>query len=77
MVDSQAILAALATVPETQLFLIRLSWQLVDKEGRMDYDKVVKRQLEVNLAAAEAEAYVQATRSAVEALRGIPARSLE
>ena len=77
MASRDRVLAALATVPETRLRLIELAWDLVDKEGRMDHDKVVKRQPEVNLAAAEAEAYVQATRSAVEALRGIPARSLE
>ncbi|MDP3062708.1 MAG: hypothetical protein Q8O40_05805 [Chloroflexota bacterium] len=75
MARRDRVLAALATVPETRLRLIDLSWELVDREGRMDHDKVVERQPEVNLAVAEAEAYVQATRSAVEALRGIQARS--
>lgn len=74
--DADRVIRALTTVPEKRLRLIELVRQLVGPDGMVDHDKATEMAPEVNLAVAEATAYVQATARAMNALRQIPARKL-
>ena len=74
--DADRVIRALATVPEKSLRLIELINQLVGPDGQVDYTKAAEMAPEVNLAVAEASAYVQGTARATLALRRIPARKL-
>ena len=72
--DIERVIHALSTVPEKSLLIVEISNEVTDKKGALDYDKLIDRQREVNLAVAEAKAYVQATQKAVQALKNMPAR---
>ena len=56
-------------VPEKRLRVFELAAELLDEQGELDPEAAAARQPEVNLAIAEAETYVRATRQAVAALR--------
>lgn len=64
----------LRTVPEKRLLVFELAAELLDERGELDFEATAARQLEVNLAVAEAEGYARATRQAVEALRRLTPR---
>ena len=72
--DIERVIHALNTVPEKSLLIVEIANEVTDKKGALDYDKLIDRQREVNLAVVEAKAYVQATQKAVEALKNLPAR---
>src|ERR1700730_14750703 len=55
-------------VPEKQLRVFPLAAELIGENGEIDVDATALRQPEVNLALAEVEGYVRATRQATEAL---------
>ena len=68
------VLAILRRVPEKRLRVFELAVALLDAHGELDVDAAAAREPEVNLAAAEAEAYARATHLALGALRRLPAR---
>lgn len=68
------VIAVLRRVPEKRLHVFELAAELLDGNGELDLDATAARQPEINLAIAETEAYVRATRQAVEALRRLPPR---
>lgn len=70
--DLDKVIQALRTVPEKKLRIIELTWKLVDKKGNVDFEKVADKQRDVNLAVAEAQAYVKQTDQAKNALRKVP-----
>jgi len=61
-------------VPEKSLLIVEIANQVATKGGELDYDMLIDRQREVNLAVAEAKAYSQATQKAIRALSELPAR---
>ena len=69
--DRPDIVAILRRVPDKRLAVFDLAAELVDADGELDAEAAATRQPEINLAIAEAETYVRATRPAVEALRHI------
>jgi len=72
--DIDRVVHALETVPEKKLLIIEIANESVTKKGELDYDKLIGKQREVNLAVAEAKAYSQATQRAIHALSDLPAR---
>jgi len=72
--DIERVIHALKTVPEKSLLIIEIANEVTDKKGSLDYNKLMEGQREVNLAVAEAKAYVQATQKAAQALKEVPAR---
>lgn len=72
--DIERVVHALKTVPEKSLLIVEIANEVTDKKGALDFDKLIDQQREVNLAVAEAKAYVQATQKAVQALNNVPAR---
>ena len=68
------VVSILRQVPEKRLRVFELAAELLDKRGELDFEATAARQLEVNLAVAEAEGYTRATRQAVEALRRLTPR---
>ena len=64
----------LCAVPEKRLRVFELAAELLDARGELDFEATAARQLEVNLAVAEAEGYARATRQSVEALRRLTPR---
>ena len=74
--DDDRVIQALATVPEKSLRIIELTRELVGPDGQVDYNKASERAPEINLAVAEAEAYVRGTARAIKALQKIPARKV-
>lgn len=72
--DIDKVVRALKTLPETKLLIIEIANESVTKKGELDYDKLIGKQREVNLAVAEAKAYSQATQRAIRALSDLPAR---
>jgi len=60
------IIEALRKVPAKHLKIIELVNRVTDRKGKINFDLVDKKAL--NLARAEAEGYVKATQSAVNAL---------
>ena len=68
------VVAILRRVPEKQLRVFELAAELIGENGEIDVDATALRQPEVNLALAEVEGYVRATRQATEALMNLPAR---
>ena len=68
------VVAILRRVPEKQLRVFELAAELIGENGEIDVDATALRQPEVNLALAEVEWYVRATRQATEALMHLPAR---
>lgn len=72
--DIEKVVRALKTVPEKKLLIIEIANDVVTEKGDLDYDKLIDKQREVNLAIAEAKAYSQATQRAIRALADLPAR---
>lgn len=68
------IVAILRRVPEKHLRVFELASELLDEHGEVDIEAAASRQPEVNLALAEVEGYVRATRQATEALAKLPPR---
>ena len=71
---SPDIAAILCRVPEKHLKVFELASELIDEHGEVDVEAAAIRQPEVNLALAEIEGYVRATRQVTEALVKLPAR---
>lgn len=72
--DIERVVRVLKTVPEKSLLIIEIANEVSTKKGEIDYDKLIDRQREVNLAVAEAKAYSQATQRAIKTLADLPAR---
>jgi PRTRC genetic system protein C len=68
------VVATLRRVPEKRLRVFDLASELLDARGEVDVEAAALRQPEVNLALAEVEGYVRATRQATEALLKLPPR---
>lgn len=68
------VVSALAKVPEKHLLIIELVNEIPIKYGALDYDEVARRQLEINLAIAEAKSYGTHTLQAVDALIRLQSR---
>ena len=62
------VVGILRRVPEKRLRVFELAAELLDEHGEVDVEAAARRQPEVNLALAEVEGYVRATRQASEAL---------
>ena len=71
---SPDIVAILRSVPEKHLKVFELASELIDAHGEVDVEAAALRQPEVNLALAEVDGYVRATRQATEALTKLPPR---
>ncbi|MBN1690422.1 MAG: hypothetical protein JW901_05330 [Dehalococcoidia bacterium] len=69
---TKRLVAALRKVPEKKLRIIDLV-KAVTVKGEVDYNLVSEKQKEINLAEAEARAYIQMTHQAQGALRNITA----
>lgn len=72
--DIERVVRALKTVPEKSLLIIEIANEVATEKGELDYDMLIDRQREVNLAVVEAKAYSQATQKAIRALLELPAR---
>src|SRR5258708_10669120 len=70
----QVTVAIMRPVPEKRLRIFELAGELIDSRGEVDVDTAALRQPQINLALAEVEGYVRATRQATEALQKLPAR---
>ncbi len=68
------VVAALLKVPEKKLFIIQLVNQISIKNGELDYLELANKQLEINLAIAQAKAYGAHTMMAVDSLVRLRAR---
>ena len=68
------IVAILRRVPGRELRVFELASALLLPDGTLDVDAAGRREPELALAQAEAEAYARATQRAVDALRRLPAR---
>jgi hypothetical protein len=51
--------AALKKVPEKKFRIADLSWQLINDKGKVDIEKVMEQQGELNLAIAEVKGYIE------------------
>ncbi len=67
-----SIVGLLRRVPEVRIGVFALAAELLDAHGELDLDRAAARHPDVTLAIAEAEAYAEATRRAVDALRQLP-----
>ena len=67
--DTYDLIGALKTVPEFRLRLIELAWEVTGDDGSLNLERLAFRSKELKEAVAEAEAYVEATREAVQCLR--------
>lgn len=65
---SPDVVVILRRVPEMRLRVFELAAELLDEHGDVDVEAAARRHPEVNLALAEVEGYVRATRQASEAL---------
>lgn len=72
--DIDRVVRALQTVPEKHLLIIDIANEVTTKKGELNYDLLIDRQREVNLAVAEAKAYSHSTQRAIKALADLPAR---
>ena len=68
------VVAILRRVPGRELRVFELASALLLPDGMLDVDAAGRREPELALAQAEAEAYARATQRAVDALRRLPAR---
>ena len=68
------VVKALEKVPEKKLLIIELANQIPLINGQLDYAIVSDRQLDINLAIAEAKAYGSHTIMAVDSLVRLRAR---
>lgn len=66
--DTCDLIGALKMVPEFRLRLIELAWELTGDDGSLNLERVAFRGEELTEAVAEAKAYAQATREAVQCL---------
>jgi hypothetical protein len=62
------IVMALRKVPEKKLLIIELANSIPIVNGELDYAELANRQLDINLAIAEAKAYGSHTLQAVDSL---------
>lgn len=69
--NTQQLIAALRTVPETDLELIRISWQAIGEDGRLDMQKAAFLSKEIDLAVGQAQAYIQASQRIRWSLRNL------
>lgn len=58
----------LKQLPEVELRLIDLAWQVAKDDGSIDMEQVLQKAKEVDDAVAEAKAYADSTRKAVSCL---------
>ena len=65
------IVEILKSVPEVNLKIIPLTWELLDENGRIDIKKASYNSKEVDAALEEAENYAQTTESAVSHLKNL------
>lgn len=72
--DIEKVVNSLKKVPEKRLLIIELVNEIPIKYGALDYDEVARRQLEINLAIAEAKSYGTHTIQAVDALIRLQSR---
>lgn len=72
--EDSEIVAVIASVPEHRLALIDLINELAP-DGELDYEKAGQRQPEINLAVIQAGHYISQTRTAIQHLWELPARS--
>ena len=68
------VVTALLKVPEKKLLIIEIANTISIVNGEMDYDESAKRQLDINLAIAEAKTYGSHTLRAVDSLIRLRAR---
>lgn len=66
--DTYELVSALKTVPEFRLRLIELVWEVTGEDGSPNLERLTFRSQELTEAVAEAKAYAQATREAIECL---------
>lgn len=69
--EVQDLVRVLKEVPEYRLRLIELARETVGDDDTLDPDKLAFRHKELVEAIAEAEAYVKATREAVQCLKSM------
>ncbi len=65
------IVEILKSVPEVNLKIIPLTWELLDENGRIDIKKAAHNSKEVDAALEEAESYARTTESAVSHLKNL------
>ena len=65
------IVEILKSVPEVNLKIIPLTWELLDENGRIDIKKASYNAKEVDIALEEAENYARSTESAVNRLKNL------
>jgi len=65
------IVEILKSVPEVNLKIIPLTWELLDENGRIDIKKASYNSKEVDAALEEAERYARTTESAVSHLKNL------
>ena len=68
------IVQILRGVPSCNLRVFDLAAEVLQADGTFDVDAAARRQPDLALAEAEADAYARATQSAVNSLRRLPAR---
>ena len=72
--DIERVIRALRKVPPKHLLIIQLANEIPTKYGDLDPAEVTKRQVEINLAIAEAKSYGSHTIQAVDALIRLQSR---
>jgi len=65
------IVEILKSVPEVNLKIIPLTWELLDENGGIDIKKASYNSKEVDIALEEAENYARSTESAVSHLKNL------
>jgi hypothetical protein len=60
--ETEELVLALSSLPETRLRLIEITWELVNKDGTCNPDQVAFHAEELEQAIAEAEAYAKSTK---------------
>jgi len=65
------IVEILKSVPEVNLKIISLTWELLDENGHIDIKKASYNSKEVDAALEEAESYARTTESAVSHLKNL------
>ena len=65
------IVEILKSVPEVNLKIIPLTWELLDENGRIDIKQASYNSKEVDAALEEAESYARTTESAVSHLKNL------
>ena len=65
------IVEILKSVPEVNLKIIPLTWELLDENDRIDIKKASYNSKEVDAALEEAESYARTTESAVSHLKNL------